>query len=247
MKAKLKSLGAALVAVLAMSALLASAAHAQTTFTLTGDAGTTKLDGVNSGAHVFTQSAGRSYTCTSVTSTGAVILPTSTVTVSPVFTGCTSSIGVGTPLPVTITMNGCDFLFHLTGTDADGDPDGYVGDTDVLCPESKKIDIHVYKEGTQPSEHSDPTKILCTYTIGPQTVNSGIGGSSAITYDITTGAKSSEDDIDITTNATGIVMTKDTGTITNCGSANQTATYTGTSTVTGTSSLGVKTGIRLSD
>jgi hypothetical protein len=241
----LKVLGLALVAMFAMSALVASAAQAQTSFTLTGDAGTTQLDshGAN---HLFTLSGGRSFTCKTITSTNdAVTLPTSTVTAKPVFSECTSKIA-GTPVPVTVTMNECDFLFHLTGTDPDGNSDHYVGDVGIVCPVGKSIDIHVYPEGTLPSEHATKP-VLCTYTVGSQTVNTGVAGAAAITYDIVTGAVASEDDINITANAINIAVTKVTGTIANCGGASQTGTYVGTSTVTGTTSLNKKTGIRLSD
>lgn len=124
-----KNLGPALVVALAMIAIAASVASAQTQFhssaspnTLTGTQGAT--------ADKFTTTAG-SAECKKKTLNGEVISPTTTtVEVTSTYSECTLL-----SLPAVIATNGCKFLFHI-------DPNNLnvtTGTMDILCPAGKEI------------------------------------------------------------------------------------------------------------
>jgi len=133
MNRNLKVLGLALVAALAMTALVASAAQANNEgkFTATSYPGT--LHGEDTGTHVFT-AAGGTVNCTNATFTGSFTEASKTQTITPEYSGCTAFGFIG----ATVTMNGCDYLFHLTGTGAGG---AYNSTVDLVCPAGKEITI----------------------------------------------------------------------------------------------------------
>jgi hypothetical protein len=102
-----KALGLAVVAVLAMSAFVASAAQAAPVVTTTG----------NVGVHGTGESIGEKFTVDGVTTecktshyTGTSTAGSSTLTLVPTYTGCTLA---GTGLTVHVTTTGCGYLFHL--------------------------------------------------------------------------------------------------------------------------------------
>ncbi len=92
-------------------------------------------------------------------------------TVSPTYTtpitektsepGCISHSG-STEALATVTMNGCDYLLHLNTTE--GGAGEYTVDSDLVCPGTSKVEIHVY--ALTDTKH---VTSVCTYTFGPQT------------------------------------------------------------------------------
>jgi len=129
MTRNLKALGLALVAMFAMSAMAASAAQAQTQGEFTAAASPATLTG-DGGGDKFT-AAGTTVTCSDADFHSPLTnVPTTTVTITPIYTGCT----VGT-LPATVTMNNCDYMFHA-GNTAPGGNGTYGVTVDVDCPTS---------------------------------------------------------------------------------------------------------------
>lgn len=115
----LKTLGVALVAIFAMSAVVASAASAVTEGQLTSDGPVTLL-GTETGEPQDNSLTfnGKVLTCPGTTYTGHKynvtpheLIPNGakTVTITPHYRNCVSS----GPIPVTVDMNGCDYVFHL--------------------------------------------------------------------------------------------------------------------------------------
>ncbi|HEV2790640.1 MAG TPA: hypothetical protein VGV69_05010 [Solirubrobacterales bacterium] len=127
MTRKFKALGLALVAVFAMSAVVASAASA-TEFTSASSP--VEFHGVQPKAepHVFT-SDGYKTECGIATFSGKATTPTTTVTASAFYDECTAFT-----LPANITMNGCDYLFHLPTS-------GDEATVDLVCPAGKEVTI----------------------------------------------------------------------------------------------------------
>ena len=162
----LKALGLALVACFALSAMAASAASAQQGV-LTSD-GPVTLDMTETGVgQNATTMFGEKIECQGTIYTGhqynvtphmPIPGPTTLFTVTPHYNNanCTSFPG---PRKATITMNGCDFVFHIGATVG---PDRYELFADIVCPAGQKIVKHVY---LAPNDEAVP---WCTYTIGPQ-------------------------------------------------------------------------------
>jgi len=139
MSRKLKSLCLAFIAVVAMSAMGASAAEATPEFTCSSypctATGTTVL-----GNSTITTPGG-SITCDTHykvekynAPTEDITGPTSTVTVTVTTTGCTA-FGF---LSATVNMNGCDYVWHATERLGAGH---YVHHVDIACDVSKAITI----------------------------------------------------------------------------------------------------------
>ncbi len=214
----LKALGLAVVAVLALSAVAASAALAVPQFEVGTGAG--NISGTKTSANVFTVAGGRTVTCEVITAKGSETTTSSTLTLTPLFSEC-HSVLAGVKVPATVTTNDCHILVHLTSLISAG---LYLAHGDLTCEGTKDIEIHVYPEGTKPSEHSTKTP-LCQYTVKPQT-----GISKVELKNNATGAKK---DIDATLTLSNIAYTRTTGTIPNCGAASSTATLSGTDTLKG--------------
>ena len=185
----LKALGLALIAVFAIGAVMVASASAtlgHLTSTRTGveTFGTGSDTGAEDALHKF----GSTLTCTHDTfifgkynSTkepgvhNPLILPASTVTVTPFYTGCSSGSE-----PATVTMNGCDFVFHLTD-----------GKVDLICPVGKVVEIHRYSNA-----HNHATGISnCTTTIKPKT------GMGTLTYKNLAGG-----DVEVNGTITGLTV-----------------------------------------
>jgi len=136
---KTKVLGLACVAVLAMSALGASAAQAEvkTTFDMGATSGT--IEGAQVGQQVFTTDAG-TVTCTTSTLSGSFTAASTTEqTATPTYGGCTAFGFVG----ATIAMNGCDYLFKGTTTKAP-EPAETLATVDIICPKEKEITVTAF-------------------------------------------------------------------------------------------------------
>jgi len=132
----LKSLGLAVVAVLAMSAVVASAAQAQATtakFTSMGKYPATFTGANGAGQETFKTEAGTVECASSFH--GVTGEATQTVEVSPTYTGC---VAFGF-LNATVSMEGCKYTFKLTTTLIN--PHRYQAHVNVHCPAGKTIKI----------------------------------------------------------------------------------------------------------
>lgn len=205
MTSKLRTLCLALLAVFAASAVVASAAQAETEFE--GGVATAYLTGeqINVGGvhpeHELVLSGG-TVTCKSVTFTGTIALPAPAMTLTPKYEGCEVKTN-----PTTIEVTGCQYVFRGNGN------------LDLICDPSGHIVIAIFQD-QMAHETNEP---LCTYTIGAK---SGLSGSS---YSNTgTGATA---DVDITSTIQKIPVTKTQGALAICGKVNQEATFTGATTV----------------
>lgn len=225
MTRKLKVLGIAMVAVFAMSAVMASAASAGA-FTSTGP---TVLKAVEKEATLT--AFGLKVVCEPDYEVGIVGetphkkgLPSgsTTFTITPVYTACNSFIGE-TKAPSTVTMNGCDFVLHI-GALISGTK--YKGTADVVCPAGKEIEVHAYTSVAHSST-------VCTVKIPAQ------AGLENGTVESTGGV------LKLAGPVKGIKATK-TGIL--CGGAGETTTGEQdlNATVTGTTEGGAATSVSLS-
>ena len=167
MTRNLKVLGLALVAAVAVSAALTSAAQGATKFTcasypciLTGE----PISHNGTKDHTITLNTGLSVSCSTVTFEGTIAkaLENESVTITPTYHGCISGPGG----PVTVDMNGCDYVFR-GGTET-SEHHFTSGLTDLKCPGSGPI-IHFYANAT---DHANK-KPACTITIIPENNLSG--------------------------------------------------------------------------
>lgn len=188
---KFKALGLALVAVFAMSAIVASAAQAEdgtlTTFPTTIVAGT----GEQIGEHVFTltdHKIGEGFAgtkCKKAVFTGNETNEDgdTTLNVHPVYTECTAF-----GLNATVTTTGCDYTLHTTTTTGLG---GWHVDTTVICSGTNVIKI---------------VTATCEVTVGSQS----LPHTSEVT-NAGDGSPETDMDLHLHTNITGITykVTKD--------------------------------------
>lgn len=240
----LKTLGLALAAVFAFSALAASVASAQQgkftsdgPVTVTGEetAGSALLANAITGPIGNITCDGSKYTGHKYNATphGLISSGETTVTITPhVTTLCTAHIPISGTRPATVTMNGCDYVIHLGQTT--GGANTYGVTTDVVCPPTKQIEVHIYKTGSV--SHPDADSI-CTIKIG-ETNNQGITGLHETSTPVS-------DDIDLGGTLLD-VHTETTGTL--CGSStNETADLHLDVTLKGHNAAGASTGITLTD
>ena len=220
MTRNLKVLGLALVAVFAMTAVFASAGQGATKLTcasypciITGhpiEHNKTKL-------HTFTLNTGTSISCTTVTFEGTIAkaADNESVTITPTYDSCSTAAGG----PVTVNMNGCDYVFH-GGSETVGEPHHFAGGlADLKCPAGGPT-VVIFANAT---DHA-ANKPACTITVTPE------NNLSENTYTNTT---EPIDDVDVTST----VNTKVTKTGVLCGAA-ATAVYTGGTTLTAWEDLG---------
>jgi hypothetical protein len=163
MTSKLKALGLALVAVFAMSAVAASAASAQNgIFTSDGPA---TLIGTPTGTEVENSitAFGKTVTCPKVIYTGhkanvtpheAIPSGATEVTLTPHFGVC--AMGA---FPVTVDMNGCDFVIAIKETT--GVADQYNLHTTVKCPAGQHLVVTAF---TNAAGHTANTP-FCNLTL----------------------------------------------------------------------------------
>lgn len=182
----LKTLGLALMAVFAMSALAASSASAQTAGHITGSTHEFTLLGFESGAVAENSltAFGNQTRCPGSTYTGHKVMTHAETTAvppkthQPITSGETTvtltphynqencvSITPESTLSSTVDMNGCDYVLHSGVTT--GEVAGTYGVTaDVVCPTGQHILVTAF------SSESHAFR-LCTVTVGPQTGLSG--------------------------------------------------------------------------
>lgn len=138
---KFITLGLTVAAVLATSAMTASAASAAIEFSGTSGAGPYSGHDIAGQTNAFTAFEG-TVECNHTTTEyhGTILSPASTLTVEPTYEGCSS--GGGTVDEV--TMNECDYLFHANEKVA---TDHYKGTADLTCPEGQKVEVDVTAAG----------------------------------------------------------------------------------------------------
>ncbi len=213
----LKALGLALVAVFAMTAVLASASQAAVKVTtganpaiLTGSV--IAHTGITGLVHTFTLAGGQKLSCEETKFSATVASGATSVTVTPTYNKCKAIVG-SLEVKATVTMNGCDYVFH--GGVNVSTTTWKEGQIDLVCEAGKVVEVHVYKELNNENEE------LCTLTIPP------FANKIANEYHNVAGTP---DDVTITTTATGIPVNRDGSLL--CGAASTTATYTGSTTLT---------------
>jgi hypothetical protein len=217
----LKAFGLALIAMCAISAMTASAAQALPELTAS-EHGT--IEGSQIGSHEL-KVGSRWVICEETKFTGDNVATSQTsLTVTAEYQKCKTTPIFGISLFVTLTMNGCDYVFHSVGIDGST----YTATMDIVCPAGKQIEAHFYSNSTHTNEH-------CTITIGPQT--------GLTTNEITNLAGSPNDMLihhDIGLN----VMIHGSKIV--CGEG-ATATYQGTTTLEARNTGGAQVGLTASD
>ena len=155
----LKALGLSMVAALAFSAMIASAAQAEGKFVAEEYEQINATAGANPLALKMGNGA-RTIRCQNESLAAALVGPTETLTVTPAYAG--ECIATGNT-PTTITQNGCTYTWVVvtktTGTEA------------INCPAGAEINIRVY-ENTKRKEEGIS---LCEYGIPSHGPLSGLG------------------------------------------------------------------------
>jgi hypothetical protein len=140
MTRKLKTLGLAFVAVLAMSSLAASAAQANfSSANYPATVSGSQIEGTITGAavskHEFTTKAG-TVKCTTASFAGKSLAGTATeLTLTPTYGGCTLA-----GIAATVNMNGCHYIFTVEKTTTENTVDLL---THVTCPVGGVITVSV--------------------------------------------------------------------------------------------------------
>jgi hypothetical protein len=235
----LKTLGLALVAVFAMSAVVASAASAKhlgqhaSLFTTNAAAGEQAgVDIEQIGTNQFQLTGLPPLTCTSVKLHGKAITPgpsSTYITVTPTFETC-HIVLAGLTKGVTVTHNECNFTFNATTTTTENTPSGLTFDrtasVTIECPVGKQIQIHVYSTANPP--HS---QVICTYDVGPQGPLQGIELTNKV--NTPTAVNDVEAHIKVTTAVQNTIKSAVCGQ-----NENTSAVYEGTATIRATNAAG---------
>jgi hypothetical protein len=163
MTRNLKALALAVVAVLSMSAVLASAAQAETGV-MTAPVYPTIVTGEQEPGITFDigPAAMTTVSCATADLNATLFGPTDPVTFKPVYGGCTAMPGFR---PVTITLNGCDYTFGVSRPGTTGQPltTGKLAAA-IDCPAGQTIEIHIYENAAM---HAAGVA-ACTYDVLPQ-------------------------------------------------------------------------------
>jgi hypothetical protein len=159
----LKALGLAVVAVFAMSALVASAAQAtvttKTIITPEGNKPTVITAEQTAGLALTEITAGnRAFICSKVHFDGEIAGNTTDVKLTPTLEGCETTPVLGIKLPVTMTHNNCWYTFTGENTIETGK---YGVSVHLECQNpGEELITHIKSGGTD----------VCTITIKPQTI-----------------------------------------------------------------------------
>lgn len=165
MTRNLKALALAVGAVLSMSAVLASAAQAETGV-LTAPQYPAIVTGEQGPAGAVTFDIGpgpiKTVSCATSDLDGTLFGPTDPVTLKPTYVNCTSMPGF---MPTTITTNGCDYTVGVSRPGTTGQPmtTGKLGAA-IDCPAGQTIEIHIYENAFMHAANIS----LCTYDVLPQ-------------------------------------------------------------------------------
>jgi hypothetical protein len=184
---KIKALGIAMFAVLAISAVAASAVSANENAKFTSPIYPTTVFTTDSVmGNEFLTLFGAPTGCKHVEFHGTLAAGSSTLTSNPKYKDCLFS----SVLPATINLTSCDFLFHVGTTKA---ADEYNGSMSIACTTpGDTVDITVY---SSVASHTAGTAI-CHIMIGAQ------GPLLGLSFKVDTGATN---DFTISGTATGIV------------------------------------------
>ncbi len=216
MTRSLKILGLALVALLAMGAVMASAAFAAEQPRLTVESYPAALSGEQTAGatNELALEGGRTVKCETVKYTGTYTEAEAkgepwSGTVKPEYINCTATI-LGNPTVATVTVNECTLTFtastYVSETEATGK------EVHVLCPAGKVIEVHVWQTKEKDEKKEAP---ICTYNVAPQTV------AGNFTYKISGTAETPHTYLTVMGKG-AVAVTRTTGTVTNCGAASQT-------------------------
>lgn len=163
MTRKLKTLGIAMVAVLAMSVVVASAAQAAS---FTGTPGA--VSGKQEGKHEFKTKAG-TVKCNTANFTGVAVASSPTQLVTPTYGGCL----LGGAVEATVTMNECTYTLSAV-----------TGAVTINCPAGKQIEVDL-KEVNCKIDIKAQTVGTLTYT---NTIGTGnIAGNKILAHINVTG------------------------------------------------------------
>jgi hypothetical protein len=163
MMRKIKALGIAVGATLALSAALASAAQAETGVLTTQQYPAILTADQAPGGVTWDigEPPLQQVTCVSQLD-GTLVGPSDPVTFRPTYGNCISD-PAGTP--VTVTTNGCDYRIGFTRPGTTGwSPTTGTMQAWLFCPAGQQIEIHVYENAVRHAENVS----TCTYDIGPQ-------------------------------------------------------------------------------
>jgi len=158
----LKALGLALGAMATMVALAAPANAA--TGQLTAGANPAIVTGPQVMGPTFDIGVGplKVIGCEAASLDGTIVGATDPVTLTPKYVNCTSEPGA---MPVTVTLNGCDYNFGVSQPGTTEQPAG-TGKLEawIICPAEQMIKIHVYENVFTHAANMP----LCTYDIAGQ-------------------------------------------------------------------------------
>ena len=225
MNQNLKALGLSLMAVLALSAVVASAAQANNvtaakyTATLTG-----KDLGKKAGEYArFTVGNGaRFIECEESIYTATLVKAETVITVTPTYNKCFAN-GL-TSVPATVTMNECDYMLEATSKTT--------ARLSVKCPVGKQIEIHLYENA---AAHTAKTS-LCTYDISDKVVAEKKQNQNLEKITLEKGTEGGVEDITLKLALEKVAVNSTIGAAGVCGvkgPAETLATLNGTATITG--------------
>jgi hypothetical protein len=160
----------AMLATLAGMLLTTTSAEASSESKFTAGTYPTTLSATGSNKEEFTAFGGFT-TCSDAEYTGQLTAASAAIEITPVYSGCKGHGLFGSEIPATVTHNGCSFKLHNLQTDGTAkEADYFTVTTDVVCPEGKKIEVHLY---TGHNAHTSANS-FCTITVGPQTNREGL-------------------------------------------------------------------------
>lgn len=240
-----KALGLALVAVFAFSALSASGASAQHSqqgvltapepVTLTGEDTGEPTDNALTGPLGRISCAHGTYTGHKYDETPHELIPSgaTTATITPSYSGCHAIIPILGTRPATVTMNGCDYVFHVGTTTPEDNTEGTYGVTATIdCPDGKAIEIDIYKSGSVGHPEGD---LRCRIEVP---------GGQSLTGAHLTHTTGEDDDIDLTGTFTNI---KEVHKGVLCGEGEGTAALDVDVTIEGHNELGEEIPVTITD
>jgi len=210
----LKVLGVAAVAVLAMSAAIASAAQGA----VTAGANPATVKGVQTNTNTLSNGI-RTVSCTEANLTGTLAGSAESVTIAPTYGGCTGNGGT----TATVTTTGCKYILTPDSSAASG-----TGKVSVSCEAGKNIVVEIWATGKSHSEAK-----LCKLEVPTQGPLSGGSYKNA--------GSGSTEHIELSFEITSLKVLRTEGTAANCGAAEKTnASYTGNIDATATNEGGTQ-------
>ncbi|MDX6622183.1 MAG: hypothetical protein QOE75_115 [Solirubrobacterales bacterium] len=217
MTRKLQVCALGMIAALSMSTMAASAAQAAND--VTAAEYPASVVGTQTNENVISNGI-RSFTCSSASLTAELAAPSSTIPIQASYSGCT---GNGN-MTVTINMNGCSYLLHITSetTATTG-----LGATTIVCSAGKNIQMDMWATGKSHSEGK-----LCRLELPAQNAIPNVEYHVVSVGGGRTG-------IELTLISSSVKLLRTEGTAVNCGAAEKTnGTYTGNVLATGLNGVG---------